>query len=119
VSRRGDVDGAKIRPFTLGNFFSYRVEQIGEKYRKKIVKACADVVIGSDGLLKRRDNHRLRAGPGGEENDRKRSSDNATAFRCSIEQKSSSARRLHYWQMDGGAIEFASVGVHDDMNIPE
>src|SRR5439155_42297 len=43
----------------------------------------------------------------------------AKAWRCAIQLNSPSARRLHWWALDGGAVEFASAAVHDDMSIPE
>ena len=51
-----------------------------------------------------------------------RSRDGAKAWRCSLQDATASARRLHWWQIpgpDGGTVEFASVGTHDDYAMPE
>ena len=95
------------------------MEAHGPKYRSKIVKACADVIIAAPALLARRDDHRLRQGEGGNDPVRVRSGDAAEAHRCYIEQGTAAARRIHYWLTPDGTVEFASVNVHDDMNIPE
>jgi hypothetical protein len=83
------------------------------------VKACVDVVIGSPGLLARREDHPLRVDDGPGARTRTRLSDNAEARRCYIEHNTPSARRLHYWVGPEGAVEFASVNIHDDMTIPQ
>jgi hypothetical protein len=35
----------------------------------------------------------------------------------SLQVKTPSARRLHYWQMRDGRIELSKIGVHDDLTI--
>ncbi len=40
--------------------------------------------------------------------------DGAVAWRTYIEQKTASARRLHYWRKPGGTIELSRVVLHDD-----
>lgn len=119
VEARGSVDGALTRSFTLGPVFAVTLEQQGERYRSKAIKACADVVLGTPGLLGHRDDHVLRVGNGGSDPGRVRGRDGAEARRCYIEQRTPAARRLHYWRLPDGSIEFASLNVHDDMAIPE
>lgn len=119
IKSRGDVDGARERLYSLGGTFVATVDQAGPKVRSKIVKACADVVLGSPGLLGRRDDHVLRTGASGNAPPRIRSSDGAEAHRCYVEHMVASARRLHYWLTPQGEIVLASVNLHDDMHIPE
>ena len=40
--------------------------------------------------------------------------DGGVAWRCSLQVNTPSARRLKYWQLPGGVVEFDSVGVHDE-----
>jgi hypothetical protein len=47
----------------------------------------------------------------------KRAVDGATAWRCALEEGSRAAR-LHWWAA-GTTVEFAAVGPHDLMEIPE
>lgn len=116
---RGELDGAQVRGFALGPVFATTVIQHGDQYRQKTVKACADVVSGSAQRLAKRQDHKLRTGDGGNDPARTRSRDGAAARRCYIEHKTAAARRLHYWVLPDSSIEFASINVHDDMDIPE
>jgi hypothetical protein len=93
------------------------VEQHGERYRGKVVRACADVVLNAPDLLRRVDDHVLRTGEAGNDPAVQRS-DGATAHRCAIERNTPAARRVHYWVLPDGSIELASVNVHDDASIP-
>ena len=118
VDSRGEVIGARNRQFTLGVSFAQIVEQSGERYLQKTVKACADIIIGTPDLLGRRDDHVLRTGEGANDPPRVRARDKAQGRRCSLEKNTAAARRLHYWQLKDGSIEFASTNTHDDMSIP-
>jgi len=119
IRGRGEVDGSRRRPFTVGAQFVPTMEAHGVKYRSKVIKACADVALNSPALLARRDDHPLRLGEGANDSVRTRARDGAEARRCSIEQGTAAARRVHYWVTPAGPVEFASVNVHDDMNIPD
>ncbi|MFH1980905.1 MAG: hypothetical protein ABIL58_03590 [Pseudomonadota bacterium] len=59
------------------------------------------------------DTHALRTGPGGGAPQRMRRGDGA--MRRDIDYQ----YHLHYWQCEDGAIEIASVAVHNDFSIPE
>lgn len=41
--------------------------------------------------------------------------DGARCMRCSIENDTASARRLHWWRRRDGVVEFSRVVLHDDM----
>jgi hypothetical protein len=60
-----------------------------------------------------REAHQLRTGTGGDDPYRTRV-DGATCWRVSLQVRSPSARRLHYWQLNDGSIELASIRLHDD-----
>ncbi len=119
LRNRGVVEGSRPRAFSLGPRFLSTAESHGDSYRQKILKACADVVSAAPDLLSRREDHPLRTGSGGNSPAKRRGSDQAEARRCYVEIKVPSARRIHYWLLDGQSVEFASVNVHDDMTIPE
>lgn len=87
----------------------------------KILDVCAQVASGMAHHVDGRDVHPLRAGAGGAKA-LVRETDNATAWRCALQVKSPSARRLHWWAIpgpDGQTVEFAKVGVHDDVSMPD
>ena len=53
---------------------------------------------------------------------RTRPADKAKAWRCSLQDNTPSARRLHWWLIsgkEGPTFEFANVVLHDAMSIPE
>ena len=80
----------------------------------------AKLTIGVAAELGSRAVHQLRANAVGNSPQRARLSDQAKAFRCSLQKGTVSARRLHWWDLpDGGGVEFAHVGVHDDDRCPE
>ncbi len=87
---------------------------------EKVLEICAQVAADFAHDIASREVHQLRAGRAGQP--RLRSSDDAQAWRCSLQVKSPSARRLHWWRIpnaSGATIEFASADVHDEFQIPE
>lgn len=119
IDRRGSVDGAINRTYKLGSVFARTLAHYGERYRSKAIRACADVALGAPTLLGMREDHPLRVGPAGNDPQRIRAADGAQARRCSLERNTPAARRLHYWCLPDGTIEFATINVHEDMGIPE
>lgn len=87
--------------------------------RSKLLEVCADVASGRARTMDSRQVHQLRTGDSGGAPVRVRSRDGAAAWRCSLQHKTPSARRLHWWALPGGGVEFAHVGLHDDMACPE
>lgn len=87
----------------------------------KVVEVCAEVAAGIAHGKSGRDVHPLRAGSRGADA-RIRARDGARAWRCALQVNSPSARRLHWWNVpgpNGAVIEFATVGVHDQVDIPD
>lgn len=87
----------------------------------KLLAVCAEVGAGIAHQKAGREVHPLRAGERGA-GDRVRERDGARAFRCALQVHTPSARRLHWWNVPGpggATIEFASVGLHDEFDIPE
>lgn len=117
IDARGVVEGASPRGFVIGPHFCSRLETQGEVYRSRAVKACADVVMNAPGLLRRRDDHALRVGNGPNDPQVERSTDGAVGRRCALESNTPGARRIHYWVLPTGVVEFAAVNIHDDMWI--
>jgi hypothetical protein len=115
---RHTVDGFSLRSFTIGASFAESLEAHGGQYRSKAIRVCGDIVSGAPSLIGRRDDHPLRTGEAGSASVRLRSSDDAEARRCKIEEQVPAARRLHYWLLSDGSIELASINLHEDMSIP-
>ena len=72
-----------------------------------------EIVTGLAPQIPGREVHHFRTGTGGDNPIRKRD-DGAMAWRASLQVKSPSARRIHYWVLANGQIELAQVATHDD-----
>jgi hypothetical protein len=109
-----------LRRMRVGREFLARLRAIDGVPIEKVVEVCAQVACLRAHEIPGREVHELRAGPAGAPAVvRKR--DGAKAWRCSLQDGTPSARRLHWWDVpgpDGRTIEFASVAVHDDFSIP-
>lgn len=81
--------------------------------RPKVVDVIVEVLTGLVYEVAGREAHQLRTGTGGDDPYRTRV-DGATCWRVSLQVRSPSARRLHYWQLNDGSIELASIRLHDD-----
>lgn len=82
---------------------------------KKVADVVFEIVTGLASQNPSREVHRLRSGPGGDDPVRIRE-DGAVAWRASLQVKTPSARRIHYWILPNGTIELACVATHDDFN---
>lgn len=103
-----------LKDYVVGPRFLGSVDELGDAYTDKILRALVDVLTGRAPEVPSRDLHRLREGQGGNDPYVTRS-DGATCWRVSLEQNTASARRLHYWQLPGGRIELSRVVLHDDV----
>lgn len=124
---RAEIDGsvsalgqdANPREYVIGSQFLDSLESLGPSYRAKAVRTCCAVVASMPALLAKIEDHPLRTGNASSAPPRIRPSDGAQARRAYLEQRTPAARRLHYWVLPDGSVEFASVNLHDDMSIPE
>lgn len=117
----GDRTSHPLRRMRVGPSFLRAVRELAGISTEKVIEVCAQVASGIANKMPAREVHQLRDGPRGA-GGRARTADNAKAWRCSLQDNTASARRLHWWSIpgsDGGTIEFASVGLHDDFAIPE
>lgn len=120
---RFEIDGAWARrfpggdrpmgPWSVGPHFFRSWNDIEGISRGKVVDVLVEVLTGLDAELPSRELHQLRSGDRGNDPVVTRA-DGATAWRVSLQVRTPSARRLHYWRLPDGSIEFASVRLHDD-----
>jgi hypothetical protein len=114
----GDRLRHPLRPMRVGREFLGTLRGLEGIPVEKVVEVCAQVACGLAREMPSRKPHRAgQGGSGGAE----RAADGARAWRCSLQDATPSARRLHWWEIpgDGGGVEFASVGLHDDFRVPE
>ncbi len=105
-----------LGPMRVGSEFLTRLRALDGIAVEKVVEVAMQVAAHRAHEIPGREVHPFgaRGGTGVE-----RKADGARAWRCSLQDSTAGARRLHWWQIPGGAIEFASVGVHDDYSMPE
>jgi predicted RNA-binding protein with RPS1 domain len=110
-----------LRRMRVGRRFLDSARELNSLDTGKLVEVSAQVACNVAQDIPGREVHQLRAGERGARG-RRRDADGAVAWRCSIQDNSPSARRLHWWSVpcqDGGTIEFALACVHDEFDIPE
>lgn len=100
--------------YEIGPRFIASLNPLDDGQLDKALRAVVDVLTGRVAEIPGRQLHRLREGDGGSDPYVVRP-DGANCWRASIEVNAPSARRLHYWQLPGGAIELSRVVLHDDM----
>ncbi len=111
-----------LLPVRLHGNFLKAVDDLEDVTYDKIVRVCAEVACDRARDLDGRAVHPLRKDDR-HPDQRERMSDGAKAWRCALQQDTGAARRLHWWRIPRPAgeqdiIEFAHVGVHDDMSCP-
>ncbi|WP_050758124.1 hypothetical protein [Xylanimonas cellulosilytica] len=103
--------------YDLGPHFLESLDQLQGVPRERVLTVVVWVLTGQARHVNGLQLHRLRTGTGGDDPVRVRESDNATAWRVSLQVDTPSARRLHFWQRTDGRVELARVGLHDDFSI--
>ncbi|WP_243228785.1 hypothetical protein [Microbacterium sp. CIAB417] len=109
----GERERWPLREYTLGSDFIASLEALDEGQLSKAIRTCVDAITGRDREIPARDLHRLRTGEGGGDPYVVRE-DGARCMRSSVEQNVAGARRLHYWELAGGAVELGRIVHHDD-----
>lgn len=103
-----------LRDFAVGEEFAESLLALDAGRFSKALRATVDVVTELSHNMPQRGTHPLRTGAGGDDPGVVRA-DGAKCMRAYIEQKSPSARRLHYWVRTDGVIELGRVALHDDV----
>ena len=112
-------DDQRRYPFSepvIGPAFLDSMQRTAGVSRERVLEVCAHVVSGRAAEINSLELHQLRNSEGGDAPQLVRE-DGATAWRVSLQIRTPSARRLHYWQRRDGRIELSKVGVHDDLAI--
>lgn len=112
------IPAAEKEALPLGEYvvlpgFLESLTETGGVDRSKVVDVVVDIATGRVHDIAARETHRLRTGEGGAPV--RTRDDGATCWRVSLQVKSPSARRLHFWQPPGRPPELSSVRLHDDI----
>lgn len=113
----GEQRDRPLPEYVIGPQFLDSLERLEGIKLVKVADVAFEIVTGLAAENASREVHRLRTGPGGDDPVRTRDADGAKAWRASLQVKSPSARRIHYWVLPDGQIELARVTTHDDMEI--
>lgn len=99
--------------YVLGPEFLDSLDRLEGIKPEKVADVAFEIVTGLAPSVPSREVHRLRTGLGGDDPVRVRK-DGAAAWRASLQVNTPSARRIHYWVLPNGQVEFARVATHDD-----
>lgn len=110
---REDSYPLKIEEVSYSSEFfpSISRDQLDEDELRKTVRVMVDLISGRNAVEHKHKVHELFEGLGGPQKSR---SDGALCWRVRIESGTPQAKRLHYWQLRDGSIEFGWVANHDD-----
>jgi len=108
----------KFTTFSYGEPFFESLEDssLTEDELRKSVRVIVDIVTGRESDSRQNRVHPLRETESPSSPTRRRA-DGSTAWRANIEDKTSQARRLHFWKLPDGRIELAKIVKHDDATI--
>jgi hypothetical protein len=102
--------------YIVGPHFIDSLDRLEGIKPEKVANVVFEIVTGLAPFIPGREVHHLRTGLGGKDTFRVRE-DGAVAWRASLQVKSPSARRIHYWVLPNGRVELARVATHDDYDI--
>jgi hypothetical protein len=100
-----------LRRVVVGSQFLDSLRELHGVSLHRVLDACVHVATGRAAEIAGLELHPLRAGAGGTE--QRQRADGARAWRCALQVHSPSARRLHFWRLEGDGVELDRVGTHD------
>lgn len=107
---------AALRPYTLGPDFLDSLTDLDGFGRDRVIVACLDVLTGRVWESNSRKARQMRESGAGNAPQRIRA-DGAAAWRCNLQHKAASARRLMWWEKTDGTVELAKAAIHDDYTL--
>jgi len=116
-----DQEAWPLRECRLHPGFLAALDALTGIAREKVIEVCVDVATHRIHEITAREPRQMRVSQGANAAQRTRRSDRAGAWRCSLQRNTPQARRLSWWAIPGpgGAVEFAHVGLHDDLRCPD
>lgn len=102
-----------LAEYSVGPEFIESLESVQGIKRQKVIDVAVEVLTGVAPMQTGREVHQLRRSDSGDSPPCTRD-DGSTCWRVALQRNSPSARRLHYWAVPGGTVEFSRVVLHDD-----
>jgi hypothetical protein len=100
-----------LRRVIVGERFLASLRELQGVSLHRVLDTCVHAATGRAAEIPGLELHPLRSGAGGTE--QRQRADGARAWRCALQVHAPSARRLHFWRLDGDAVELDRVGTHD------
>lgn len=105
---------APLPDFRIGPHFIASLQRLQGVSLEKVADVVFEILTGRAKDLSSRELHPYRESEAGTANAVRRPEDGGTLWRASLQTKTASARRIHFWQVPGGSVELVHVGLHDD-----
>lgn len=116
ATQEGDRPQWWPREWELGEKFLDSIDKQQIVDRRRVIRACVDVITGRHKEIKSRASHKLRSSMAGNSADVIRE-DGAVAWRCSVNMGPAAAR-LMWWERPDEVKELWVVASHDDIPTP-
>jgi hypothetical protein len=116
LARSVEPNWDEVRGMRIGPNFGMSIRSCCKAAHAALPNSALRAVIETIDGLHMEAVHALRTGPGGNDPQRVRGRDGARAWRRDVDWE---YHLLHYWKLEDGTVEFASIGVHNDFAIPE
>lgn len=110
----GEQAAVPLPDFRIGEPFLDSLARLEGISVDKVADVVFEIVTGRAKGLASRELHQYRESPGAGAPAVQRAADGAVLWRASLQTKTASARRIHYWQLPGEVIELWHVGTHDE-----
>lgn len=111
IPQSGRADLPLVTDFEFGPAFLPSLGSLDGVSRGKVVDVLVEVLTGLDRTLAGRARRPWRDGRGGAQAVR---ADGGRAWRVNLQTRTPGARRLKFWTLDGGRVEFDVIAHHDD-----
>ena len=110
----GEQSSRPLPDYDLGPHFLDSLAEVPGIALDKVAQVVVEILTGRAQQVAGRELHQLRESAVGSAPQVRRSADNATCWRAALQVNAPQARRIHYWMIPGGRIEFSRVALHDD-----
>ena len=109
----GEQSTVPLPEYDIGPHFLSSLEVAGIAL-DKVANVAVEILTGRAHEVAGRELHQLRESRSGNAPYVRRPADDATCWRAALQVNTSQARRIHYWVLPGGRVEFSRVVLHDD-----
>jgi hypothetical protein len=110
----GEQPTVPLPEYDVGPNFLNSLNEVPGVAMDKVAGVAVEILTGRAPDVAGRELHQLRESLSGNAPYIRRPTDDATCWRAALQVNTSQARRIHYWVLPGGRVEFSRVVLHDD-----